>query len=165
MKKLFKLSFILFMLFPFLSGNLNAQNEFKDKIVPLLDSIGQPYKLAADKTYMVTYCENNDCIPVFVFLNGFNDNKYSWFIQCFTFLYSDNGNPTPSKSLIQKVYDLNSTCDFGKFAIKVYESSYAVYYMNEVWFDDLNYQNILKNIQVNYNVGISNKKDFDVFKE
>jgi hypothetical protein len=166
MKKIIKTFCSFILLFILLPGNAKAQNEFKEKITPILDSIGSPYKLAGEDIYMVTYCENYECIPVYIKFKKLSDTDHNWwYIRCFTFLYTDNVNPTPSKSVIQKVYDLNSASYFGRFSIDIYEQSYSAYYMNEIWFDNLTVRSLFNNIYLSYIIAQTYKKEFDVFKE
>jgi hypothetical protein len=166
MKNLVKISFVLLFAIFIFHGNSYSQKEFKEMIVPILDSISSPYKPVGENKYLVTYCGNEvDCVPVFIAFGCLYETSTSCYIQCYTFLFSDKENPTPSKSMIQKVSDLNSSYNYGKFGILIEKESYAIFYQNEMWFDNLNVQSLSKNIQMNFLTAIEYKKEFNVFKE
>jgi hypothetical protein len=165
MKKSIEFCLATLLIILLFSVNGFSQNIFKEKVVPYIDTLGSPYKFVDDNTIMLTYCGTNvDCVPVYITNQYLYEDEISRVVQCFTILFSDNIS-TPPKSLVQKLSDLNAESKFGKFGISVQEDFYCVFYQNETWFDELDYNTLYKNIQVNYITSIGYKNEFSVFKD
>lgn len=142
-----------------------AQNTFKNRIGPIADSIGAPYKYINDNTILMTYCGTDvDCVPVYITNQYLYSEEISRVVQCYTILFRDDIS-TPPKSLIQKLNEINSEFKYGKFGILVIDNSYLVFYQNEIWFDELDYNSLVKNIQVNFYTSLNYKNEFSVFNE
>jgi hypothetical protein len=158
-------SALLLVLFSFVTC-LSAQTSFKDKIVPLLDSVNSPYKAQSEFEYLVTYCGTDvDCAKVYVQFGRLYENESSCYLNCYTILFSDYENPIPPMSLVKKASELNNSLNYGKVAIFTSEKSYVVYYQNDVWFDNVTASSLSKNIQMCYIKSGEFRKEFAVFKE
>jgi len=165
MRRLLKICTVVFIaLFIFL-GNVKAKDEFKKKVEPILEATDQPFKQMGDSLYKMTYCNDNDCGPVYIGFDSYSDDEYGQYVTCYSFLYYDYTTTIPSKSIIQKVNDLNADCRFGRVRIGIYSNYFAVYYQNFIWFDGLIPDNLIKNIYLSYSYCVSYKKELEIFKE
>jgi hypothetical protein len=165
MKKLLKISCLFLFVFFIVHGNGKAQNEFKGKIAPILDSINEPYVLLKENMYKLSYCEDNICNMVYISLQNIGEDPNGRYISCASIIFEDTENAEPTKSIIQKIYELNQDGNIGFIKVQKQENEYQIIYQNSIWFDDANVKSLFKNIYLSYIYANQYKKEFAIFKE